>query len=433
MGGKNRTPNNNVKSQVCSNRKDQGTNISSLNIIHHNVQNLSNKVIEIEVLLQSRLKNIDIMCITEHWQNREQIKTININNFKLVSAHCRENYMHGGSCILVKENIQTKECNNFQNLNQDKEFELSAIEVENINVVIICIYRTPDSNFQNFLHKLEIVIQKLTGKNKSFILCGDWNVDFLQSSSNLLNLHNLLLMYNLVNIIKEPTRVTKHSKTLLDVIILRNPKDIRHSSVLNLGFSDHEAQLLDLQLKNRVETVRRVKKREINSRNIEEFQIRLQQEKWEEVYTACNTNSKFDIFLESFLYYYNVAFPIKNFKTSKPNTKSWITKGIQICSNKLRLFSRIQKTGTLNAEIEDYVNNYRKIYKRVLKEAKRKDNDRFILTAQNKTKATWQVIDRETGKDTPVGRKIELNSGKDRILHPQVIADLFNTYPTSQK
>jgi len=56
-------------------------------------------------------------------------------------------------------------------------------------------------------------------KGKNLFLCGDWNINFLQRSTKLLELQNLLLMYKLVNTVKTPTRITHDTSTLIDVMI----------------------------------------------------------------------------------------------------------------------------------------------------------------------------------------------------------------------
>ena len=66
---------------------------------------------------------------------------------------------------------------------------------------------------------LESVICKVQARGTSLFLCGDWNVNFLQRSSKLSELKNLLLMYNLMNTVKSPTRVTHDTCTLIDVMI----------------------------------------------------------------------------------------------------------------------------------------------------------------------------------------------------------------------
>jgi hypothetical protein len=56
----------------------------------------------------------------------------------------------------------------------------------------------------------------------------------------------------------------------------------------------------------------------------------------------------------------------------------------------------------------DYIKRYQIIYSRVVKEAKKRENDRFVMSAKNKTKAMWQLINKEvgnpiTGLDRPLG------------------------------
>jgi hypothetical protein len=51
------------------------------------------------------------------------------------------------------------------------------------------------------------------------------------------------------------------------------------------------------------------------------------------------------------------------------------------------------------------------IYKRVIKEAKIGENDKYVLRANNKTKAIWHVINKEVGKSWKYDKKIELNDG----------------------
>jgi exonuclease III len=89
------------------------------------------------------------------------------------------------------------------------------------------VYRSPEGQFDKFINKLELVIQKLLMEDKILILCGDWNIDFLHVDGNLKDLTDLLLRYNLVNTVQSPTRITKSTSTLIDVIII-NKKYLRN-------------------------------------------------------------------------------------------------------------------------------------------------------------------------------------------------------------
>ena len=79
---------------------------------------------------------------------------------------------------------------------------------------------------------------------KRLILCGDLNVNFLQHNGKLQDLQNLLLMNNLRNMVKSPTRITSHMKSLIDVIIANNSSEEKLIEILDMGYSVHLAQFL---------------------------------------------------------------------------------------------------------------------------------------------------------------------------------------------
>jgi exonuclease III len=121
---------------------------------------------------------------------------------------------------------------------------MSIIELPIFKLNIVCIYRLPDGQLDKFLNKLELVIQKLLNKNKTLLLCGDWNIDCLREDNDQKNLTDLQLRYNLVNAVKSPTRITSSTKTLLDIIIINKTHHTIPARVIELGLLDHQAQVL---------------------------------------------------------------------------------------------------------------------------------------------------------------------------------------------
>jgi hypothetical protein len=93
---------------------------------------------------------------------------------------------------------------------------MAVTELSDYNIIIVCICRSPDGNFDIFLRKLDLVIQKLIVKGKILILSGDWNINFSHQNAKLNELQNLFLLYNLVNTVVLPTRITKSTKSLFD-------------------------------------------------------------------------------------------------------------------------------------------------------------------------------------------------------------------------
>ena len=123
-------------------------------------------------------------------------------------------------------------------------------------------------------------------KNKTLLLCGDLNIDFLKKDNNKKDITDLLLRYNLVNTVKSPSRITTNTNSLLYVIII-NSKHYKYSTtVIELGLSDHLDQKLPVQNISWTSNNKRVFKRCFGENNIREFKHLLNKETWQGVLTG---------------------------------------------------------------------------------------------------------------------------------------------------
>jgi exonuclease III len=134
-----------------------------------------------------------------------------------------KNSDHGGSCIFVKQGVMTKGLNSLNKQGEEKSLGLSVIELIRYAIIVMCICRNPDGKIDTFFNKLEMIMQKLIVKHKILILCGDWNINFLQGSPHTREL-NMLLWYNLKHTVNVLTRITKTTATLLGVVIINEKK-----------------------------------------------------------------------------------------------------------------------------------------------------------------------------------------------------------------
>jgi hypothetical protein len=130
-----------------------------------------------------------------------------------------------------------------------------------IKVVVVCIYRSLESDIDEFLGKLEIMIRRTQEhKKKRLIICGDWNVNFCHNNSKLLKVLNILERYNFINRILTPTRLTKTSSSLIDVMITEGSNRGIKTANIDLVFLDHKAQILYQRLEEPVMKVTHKKK-----------------------------------------------------------------------------------------------------------------------------------------------------------------------------
>jgi len=104
---------------------------------------------------------------------------------------------------------------------------------------------------------------------------------------------------------------------------------------------------------------------------------------------------------------------------------NWITKGLIVSKNKLQLLCNIKRTTNLSMESLNYIHIYQLIFRKVVIEAKKKVMDRFVLSAKNKNKALWKLINKETVNSQQMFNII-VNTGDDIITNPQKVSDRFN-------
>ena len=111
----------------------------------------------------------------------------------------------------------------------------------------------------------------MKSKGKQLMLCGDWNISFLQDSAKLQELQNLFFLYNLINTVKSITRVTNTTSSLINVMIINNLNYGNITKVLDVGYSDHLAQILHVKLDNPKTVLVILRKRQITENMIEEL------------------------------------------------------------------------------------------------------------------------------------------------------------------
>jgi hypothetical protein len=264
----------------------------------------------------------------------------NFNKYSLISSFCTKDKKHGGSCIYVKNNLEAKPYNSFDKLNQEEHFEASIIELTQYNTIIICVYRMPNINV--FIGTMNTIISNLTNKRKNIIIVGNLNIDFLRKKINL-KLQRMLNSYGLQAIVEVPTRIGPTSQKAIDQIIIN--KDIwRYNlKVIDMGFSDNKAQVLQIQMQcNHKKGHARLKEEYKTSISYKEENIQylnhlLGKENWEQILNENSVNNAYNEFVGTLQYYYNIAMPNKRV-TIIQQENTWVMAGIRISGKKTQDF-----------------------------------------------------------------------------------------------
>jgi hypothetical protein len=201
-------------------------------------------------------------------------------------------------------------------------------------------------------------------------LIGTWI--FWRTTQGYRNLKNLLVSYNLKNTVNNPTRITSVSESLIDVIVTNREYPEQSAVVIDLGLSDHHAQLIRILSKRRINTSKIIVRRSFTSNRVEEFITLLSNESWSEVINQSYVHASLEAFLLIFLQCFRRTFPYKRMKLRERVNKRWLSKGLITSSNRIKVLKNLKWMYTLRREDLNYINNYQIIYKKILKEAKKK-------------------------------------------------------------
>ena len=88
-----------------------------------------------------------------------------------------------------------------------------------------CIYKHPKQTIPDFLDNLLLPhLEKLSHENKQILVTRDFNITLLNhDDKNTANFLNTMFSYSYLPFIKTPTRVTGHSKILIDNTFYNTP------------------------------------------------------------------------------------------------------------------------------------------------------------------------------------------------------------------
>lgn len=190
-------------------------------------------------------KDIDILCVTEHWLSVMEIGSTQLCGYRVAGYYARESSKGGGVALFVKDILSSSiDVQKFLNqYNVEKCIECSLNFIKNLNVYVLVVYRSPSGNFDTFLTEIEGILTTL-GPGKSVILAGDFNVHFNTREINTLQLCDTLTSFDLHQQIFDATR----HDACLDNIFVSSDMDVLSTRVLDLDLSDHLGLIVEISV-----------------------------------------------------------------------------------------------------------------------------------------------------------------------------------------
>lgn len=347
------------------------------------------------------------------------------NNHKVGSSFTRLGSIHGGSLIILNNQLKFKERKDILSLSVERTIELSAVELEQF--IVVCVYRPPLSNFELFENIMESVLLKISHSRKKLLICGDFNVNILENSTMSVRLLNLFKSGNLNYIFMEPTRVTATSATCIDNIFT----DIfpTNKSVISKLESDHLGQLIVFETLRKNVVKKQITFVPVTTGRVERMKQSLAQA-LPFLSSDMSPNNMYNSFFHTFMVLYKAIFTSKSVVVSgAPVFSEWATTELHKRRQALYALYEERRFNTSD-EFKEHVKQYSKQFKIDCHVAKRNYLSQKIKNSSNIIKTTWKVINMETGrsKNTPNDLKLKIDG---RIVDSSLeVATEFETFFT---
>ncbi|KAG8319787.1 hypothetical protein J6590_083949 [Homalodisca vitripennis] len=269
---------------------------------------------------------------------------------------------------------------------------------------ILGVYRTPAGQLEEALSLLSATIEDTKVENHPLIVMGDINVDGLKSDRNNQMLNNTLSSHSISRLTNpNVSHPTSTSVSSIDFICTNLDKEQLTSTVIHAGISDHTAQLCEIKY---------ITTSSLNKKTGKMYKSQTQQKQ---------PNN----FLSTIVAIMNTVCPRKIVQQRKRKAPRYVDEEAR-CLKAIYLtcLRRHELTGAQADKNE--MCKAKKDYDMRLKTIKRQAAADHIANAENKSKALWQVINSERGKNCSNAPQPQLNIKGDITTKPLQIANHLN-------
>ena len=228
----------NILTPIEQLNNDLRNNQNWLRVVHINARSIPGHLAELSRIITET--DSDIIGISETFiKDDTALNKCNIENYKLYTEN-RSHTTQGGVGIYIKDNIAAKQLSVPKNI---KHPELICLElnIKNIKIAVVCVYKGLGLSYTSYSLIVEFLAD-ISSKYENTIILGDFNVDQLDKNTSKYKFlfSNLIQPLSLKQIISTATRIDGDTKTLLDLILLNNPENMKQCGVADIpGISDH--------------------------------------------------------------------------------------------------------------------------------------------------------------------------------------------------
>lgn len=360
-------------------------NKNDFTVIAQNIRSIYHNFDDFLVNLTSFSFETDVIVLTECRLSAHK-PIPSLDKYCSFVTTCQLN-QNDGVVVYIKNSLKS-------NVKEIKLVQASCLQVEVLNNIIICIYRSPSfKKAENFIDSLDAYISTLRSENKNIIITGDININIIPKPTensyeykNRADYLNMLTAYSIFSGHSLPTR----GQNCLDHYMLRikRSKITAFIAILHTSITDHFTTFLSLsKVKDNQNTLKTN-----TTTDFEKALTYLREKKLTDLLLCSDPNILTDCLTQ------RIIDSIKNNTTTikipsnKRRIKPWITTGILRCirnRNKLQIESR---NDPFNETKKITYTRYRNHCNNLLKKIKRKYEREILAKSTKNNKLLWKNI-----------------------------------------
>ncbi|XP_039287312.1 uncharacterized protein LOC120351993 [Nilaparvata lugens] len=302
------------------------------------------------------------------------------------------------------------------------DLEVVAVMVPTYHIIVVSLYHSPSGNFDSFCDLFERLLLSLNrhSNNYSFVIAGDFNVNFICDDQKSRYVIELLKSFGLYITCNEPTR----GPSCLDNVAVSFQQDVCETKVIDLHGDDHSALVSNFSMSgssmvsaatptwhaNYVFSSRRV-----HETALIHFKNDLARTSWDAVFQNPGDSGLLGNFFKFFQEKFDKFFPeiLKTYSSRRPQKRQGRMKSHQEWYNddlaaikEVMLALKNRCEGGDDGDRRRY-RRAKSIYKKQVELARKVATAAKIDNAPNRCKAAWDVIN--SHRSLPV-RKLEFAS-----------------------
>ena len=213
--------------------------LKGFKISHLNIRSLVKNIDQFRIY--SHNCKFDIICLSETMLDGTiQDYEVNVNGYEVIRKDRNRN--GGGVAIYIRNCISYKLRPDLDHANLES-ITIEIFKPKAKSFLINTWYRPPGTSLDLF-SDYEECITKMDYENKEVITIGDFNCDWNNLGERTISpqtkrIVDLAQTFQYEQLIKESTRITETSSTLIDLAFSNKPELIIDSGVEHIGISDH--------------------------------------------------------------------------------------------------------------------------------------------------------------------------------------------------